>query len=188
MNWQWQNKADQCKAEGTKITMVAGPETNLFNSPTGYFKCCNFPFMYTEWEGDFIALCKVKPEFQTVYDLGSIVVWNQEDVWIKFAYEKTDSGNPAIVSVVISGYSDDCNGPNLEGEVWLQINRKGDVFALHYSLDGINWLLARICRVSMDKKVRIGLSVQSPSGKQCKVFFENFELRENTYSNQRKCE
>lgn len=186
--WKWQTEAEECVIDSDKITMTAGHGTNLFNSPSGYFKCGTFPYLYVEYQGDFIVICKVLPEFHEVYDLGSIVVWDNEDTWIKLAYENTDNGYPAIVSVVTREYSDDCNGAEMDGPVWLQISRKGDVFALHFSKDRVAWQLARICRVSMSEKVKVGISAQCPSGEQCKVCFEDFEILENTYSNQRKAE
>lgn len=188
MNWQWMTKAQECVIEGSGISMVAGHGTNLFNSPGGYFKCSDFPYRYVEYSGDFIVTCRVLPEFENTYDLGSIVVWDNQDSWIKLAYEYTDNGYPAIVSVVTREYSDDCNGPEMQGPVWLQINRKGDVFALHFSHDGVNWQLARICRVPMAEQIKVGISAQCPSGEKCKVRFEDFTIRENTYSNQRKAE
>lgn len=188
MDWKWQTKAKECSMDGAKIKMVAEHDTNLFNSPSGYFKCNHFPYMYVEYEGDFIVTCKMLPKFEEVYDLGCIVVWEDENTWIKFAYENADNGAPSIVSVVTREYSDDCNGPQMTGEVWMQINRKGDVFALHYSTDGVKWSLARICRVPMKKKVKVGISAQCPKGQQCEVEFENFEITENHYSNQRMAE
>lgn len=188
MDWKWQIEPKEYSIEGKKIIMVAEQNTNLFNSPSGYFKTSNFPYLYIDYEGDFIATCKVSPEFHAEYDLGSIVVWDNEDTWIKFAYENCDNGTMAIVSVVTEDFSDDCNGMAMNGDVWLQINRKGDVFALHYSVDRENWSLARICRLSMNRKIKVGISAQCPSGEKCKVCFEDFEIKENTYTNQRKAQ
>lgn len=76
----------------------------------------------------------------------------------------------------------------MDGSVWLQISRKGDVFALHYSKDGLKWDLARICHLPMKKIVHVGLSAQCPSGEQCVATFEYFELKNNNCSNMRKAE
>ena len=174
--FQWKDKPNKTMVQDDLIEMVAPKDTNLFNSPNGTFSCENFPFLYDEIEGDFSVKCQMRPEFVSPYDLGSIVVWENRDRWIKFAYENSDVGYPAIVSVVTEQYSDDCNGPEMRGTVWLQICRRGNTFALHYSKDNKLWNLARIFRLSMASKVCVGLSAQCPAGEQCKVTFWNFEI------------
>ena len=165
--------------------MTAGKGTNLFNSPSGYFKCCDFPFYGTEVTGDFIMTCRIVPAFSTMYDLGCLVVWENEDKWIKFAYELTDSGEPAIVSIQTDEYSDDCNGPLMEGACWFRISRKDNVFALHYSQDKECWKLARIFRMEMNEKIAIGISAQCPSGEGVTMEFGGLEVTEYYFDNQR---
>lgn len=173
---QWKNKPEHAKVQEDEIEMIAGKDTNLFNSPSGTFSCADFPFAYKVMEGDFYVKCKVTPNFTSLYDLGSIVVWENDNCWIKFAYENSDAGYPAIISIVTNIYSDDCNGPQVEGDVWLQIFRKNNTFALHYSQDGECWNLARIFNLSMAEEVCVGVSAQCPMGKECKVVFLNFEV------------
>ncbi len=90
--FQWKNKPNKTMVQDDLIEMVAPKDTNLFNSPNGTFSCENFPFLYDEIEGDFSVKCQVSPEFVSLYDLGSIVVWENDDRWIKFAYENSDVG------------------------------------------------------------------------------------------------
>lgn len=184
--FEWMQEPKSFAIDCNQIVVTAEKNTNLFNSPSGYFKSHQFPFLYMEYEGDFVCRCRVCPEFHSTYDLGSIVVWADENTWIKFAYELTDCGYPAMVSVVTKDFSDDCNGPAVKGEIMMQISRKGDVFALHYSMDNVNWQLLRICRVQMKNKVKLGVSVQCPSGEECSAGFKDFSVLEYTYENQRQ--
>jgi regulation of enolase protein 1 (concanavalin A-like superfamily) len=163
--------------------MIAAKETNLFNCPSGSFKFNNFPFYYKRYQGDFVVRCKITPEFKAMYDLGSIVVLENDNTWIKFAYENTDNGYPALVSVVTKDYSDDCNGVRVEGSMWLQVVRKGNVFALHFSEDKEKWSLARIFRLDMSNEVYVGISAQCPLGAGCKVIFESLEICKNVWPN-----
>jgi len=185
---QWQEMPQEHPAWENGLTMTATAGTNLFNSPSGTFRCAQFPFLFARRRGDFLFRCRVKPEFRAVYDLGSVVVWDGEERWLKLAYEQTDAGYPAIVSVVTNGTSDDCNGPRAEGPVWLQVARQGDTFAMHYSLDGARWLLARICRLPMHEEVRVGLSAQCPQGAGCLAAFDHLLLTNQPYRNLRKPE
>ncbi len=186
MECSWINQPDIFEVTENRITMVAPKNTNLFNSPSGTFQCADFPYYYSKWQGDFVVRCQITPAFKALYDLGSIVVWENEQRWIKFAYENTDNGYPAMVSVVTQDYSDDCNGSYCEGSIWMQISRQKYTFALHFSEDKKKWLLARICRLPMSESVLVGLSAQCPMGENCKVVFEHFEISPNTYSDIRK--
>ena len=186
MKFQWDNEPERYEITDNRITMSAKQDTNLFNSMGSSYKCNNFPYYYTEYEGDFLIRCKVSVNFANLYDLGSIVVYGDEDRWIKLAYENSDTGHPAIVSIVTNITSDDCNGEKVEGSVWLQIMRKDNVFALHYSKDKVAWSLVRIFRLELAHKVKVGVSAQCPIGKSCNVRFEGLEVIENPYEDMRR--
>ncbi len=181
----WQDKPDMVTMDGEHILMVAGRSTNLFNNPDGSGKDNAFPYYYMQVEGDFVATCQIEPTFKDTYDLGSIIVWENENKWIKFAYENTDCGYPAIVSVCTDGLSDDCNGPAMNGPCWLQVSRKDNVFALHFSTDKQNWYMARIFNLDMAACVSVGISAQCPMGESCAVQFTGFEVKDYYIENQR---
>ena len=145
-----------------------------------------FSFYAVRWKGDFVIRCKIEPSFHALYDQGDIIIFQDNDHWIKYAYENSDIGQPVMVSVVTNGVSDDCNGMPMSGAVWMQITRQGNNFALHYSQDGIQWKLSRIFRLMLDDEVLVGISAQCPFGESCKVIFSNLELLPNTYTNIRK--
>lgn len=116
MNFQTMNEAEVTIGE-KQITMHAKGGTNLFNGVSGTWKETAFPYCYVKVQGDFMVQCKVKVDFKAVYDLGALVIYEEEDKWIKFAFENADTGEPAIVSVVTRSTSDDCNGePIAEGK------------------------------------------------------------------------
>ena len=180
---KWKEKPSKYEIESNKICRVAEQGTNLFNSPSSDRRNHIFPFWFKDYEGDFLIKCKVTPEFLNTYDQGDIIIWENEDKWIKLAYENSDNGYPAIVSVVTDGKSDDCTGNRVTGSVWLLVCRKENTFALHYSEDGVYWNMARIFSLKMAGTVQIGISAQSPSGKGCRVLFENLSIEKNHYTN-----
>lgn len=186
MKFEQMNDA-KVSIQENQIIMTARQGTNLFNGVSGTWKMSTFPYYYTKVSNDFLVRCKVAVDFKTVYDLGSLIIFENEDKWIKFAFEYSDMGTPAIVSIVTNETSDDCNGAPIEKkEVWLQICRQGDVFALHYSLDKENWKLARIARLHMQNEIMVGISTQCPSGDYCTAYFSEFELMDNPYQDIRK--
>lgn len=133
---EWKKKPLKYQMESNKIYMYAGRGTNLFNSPDSDRRDHIFPFYCEQFKGDFSIKCKMTPEFLDTYDQGDIIIWENENKWIKLAYENSDNGYPAIVSVVTDGKSDDCTGSSATGSVWLLVCRKRNTFALHYSKDG----------------------------------------------------
>ena len=181
MDFQTMNEAE-ATINGNRITMHAKSGTNLFNGVSGTWKETTFPYCYVSVQGDFMVQCKVTPDFKALYDLGALVVYEDENRWIKFAFEYSDMGSPAIVSIVTRGASDDCNGePISEQAVWLRICRRENMFAMHYSTDSIKWKLARICRLELRDEVIVGVSAQCPTSSGCTVNFEHFEVTDNPY-------
>ena len=96
------------------------------------------------------------------------------------------SGTTAAVSVVTNGVSDDANGPDLTlPDVWLQMCRAGDVFGLHYSLDGSDWRMVRLFRLPMPKTIKLGLVAQSPTGPGTTIDFLSFSVEPRTVNDLR---
>ncbi len=152
------------------LRIYAPSHTDLFVDPLEIGSTDSAPFMWVEMSGDFVARLHVQPGFQADYDAGGLLARQDGEHWIKLAYENTDLGNPAIVSVVTNGVSDDANGADLNARsVWLQLARVGDVFALHYAVDGTTWRMARLCRLPMQPSVKVGAIAQSPRGVGCAV-------------------
>lgn len=184
MDFQFMNKPAGFECHDNVIIMKAGSGTNLFNDMCSDYRSADFPFYYVLQKGDFVIRCRISPEFKACYDLGSIIVYDNQSKWIKFAFENSDSGHPAMVSVVTDGVSDDCNGEKIyEDGIWMQIIRRGSNFSLHYSKDKTVWTLVRIFHLDMNAEVKLGISAQSPTGDSCTVRFEGLEITENTYSN-----
>lgn len=136
------------------------PENGVLSAPVA-----NAPFFYTEVTGDFVFRVKVRPNFKSVYDACALMVIQDEKLWTKAAFEKSDFGTTAAVCVVTNGVSDDANGCNIaQEEVWLQIVRVGDVFCTHYSLDGERFDMVRLFHLPVEKTVKVGIEAQSPAG------------------------
>ena len=183
----WDNEpvAWACLPNGG-LRIYAPSHTDLFVDPLGVASADSAPFMWITMSGDFVARLHVQPGFQDNYDAGGLLVRQDGNHWIKLAYERTDLGNPAIVSVVTDGVSDDANGADLSANsVWLQMARIGDVFALHYALDGESWRMVRLCQLAMEASVQIGAIAQSPRGIGCAVDWLALTIEQRTLSHPR---
>jgi len=189
-NWKWLNES-QIIHEGDEVVIHAPAKTDWFNNPVpenGVLSApvANAPFFYTDVTGDFVFRAKVRPNFKTVYDACALMVIQDEKLWTKTAFEKSDFGTTAAVCVVTNGVSDDANGCNIEqDEVWLQIVRVGDVFCTHYSLDGERFNMVRLFHLPVEKTVKVGIEAQSPVGEGGLRFYSEISLENRTVKNLR---
>ncbi len=189
-NWKWLNESKMIQA-GDEVAIVAPGYTDWFNNPvpengTLSAPVANAPFLYTEVTGDFVFRAKVRPNFRTVYDACALMVIQDEKLWTKAAFEKSDFGTTAAVCVVTNGVSDDANGCNIEQEeVWLQIVRVGDVFCTHYSLDGETFYMVRLFHLPVEKTVKVGVEAQSPAGEGGVRCYSHISLENRTVKNLR---
>ncbi len=160
----WKNETQFCLLE-SGIQIYAPAATDYFVNPADGAIKANAPFFYQEVEGDFVFRANVSHAFSSTYDACALLALEHETLWAKACFEYTDFHTHAVVTVMTNGRSDDANGANIVGnEVWLQLARKDDVFAVHYSLDGREFTMARICTLPMGRRIKVGLVAQSPVG------------------------
>lgn len=147
------------------IQILAPANTDYFVNPVDGMIKANAPFFYKEVEGDFILKARVSHDFVATFDACVLLALENDKLWAKACFELTDFGTNAVVTVMTNEKSDDANGINVEGnEIWLQMSRKDNVFAIHYSLDGKEFIMSRLTYIPMQKKIKVGLEAQSPRG------------------------
>ena len=188
--WKWLNESRMMETNG-EIAIAAPPRTDWFNNPVpedGILPApvANAPFFYTEVSGDFVFRAKVRPNHRYTYDACALMVIKDEQMWAKAAFEASDFGTRAAVCVVTNGVSDDANGCNIDQDViWLQIVRVGDVFCVHYSLDGKCFYMVRLFYLPVGKSVKVGLEAQSPAGEGGLRLFSDVTLERRSVQNLR---
>ena len=160
------------------LIIDAGGRTDLFVDPAGSASYSNSPRLLFTAEGDFTLAARVSVGFGAMFDAGVLLVAVDASRWAKLCFERSPQGVPMVVSVVTSEYSDDCNGPAIEGSsVWLRVARLGRAFAFHWSADGSFWNLARYFTLGDEVALQVGFSSQSPTGAGCTARFEQIVYR-----------
>jgi hypothetical protein len=167
---------------GSGLRVYAPEKSDYFQDPSGVTKKDAAPYLWLNVTGDFVARAQVRaPQSTLHWDAGAIMARQDALHWVKVCYERTDWGVMAAVSVVTNGSSDDANGVELSRpEVWLQVHRNGDVFGLHYSVDGQTWRMVRLLRMAMPASIKVGLVAQSPGGPGVVIDFLSFSLEQRT--------
>ena len=188
--WKWLNESGMVSVNG-ELAILAPAKTDWFNNPIpeqGVLPApvANAPFLYTEVSGDFLFRAKVRPNHRYTYDACALMIIRDEHMWAKAAFEASDFGTKAAVCVVTNQVSDDANGCNIDQDtLWLQIARAGDVFGVHYSLDGTRFDMVRLFRLPVGESVKVGLEAQSPAGDGGLRFFSDVTLQRRTVRNLR---
>ncbi len=162
--FQWLNPPPQARFEEGTLTIVASPDTDFFIDPENGNSNATAPLLWRDVEGDFVATALVEPDLSDTWHAVALMVLIDDTNWIKFAFENSDATGPSIVSVVTRGVSDDANGAVLSNtqKVWLKLTRKDDVYAMHWSLDGENYRMSRVAKMSHASSVKVGVEAQSP--------------------------
>jgi regulation of enolase protein 1 (concanavalin A-like superfamily) len=176
---------------GGGIRVFAPAKTDYFQNPNGQEGSDSASLLWMPVEGDFVARAHVRPTFASTYDAGALMVRHDERHWAKLCFESTDLGTHAAVSVVTNGLSDDANGVDLDvADLWLQIVRQGDLFGMHFSVDGEPgrrqvWRMVRYFALPLPPQVKVGLVAQSPVGPGTTVDFYSFTVESRRVENMR---
>jgi len=182
---KWLNES-QIEEKDNVIQISAPSKTDFFINPENGQIKSNAPYFYTDIQGDFILRAKVRHDFLSIFDGAALFIMENDHCWAKLCYEFTDFNTYAVVSVVTDGASDDANGPNLtDKSVWLQIGRKGDAFAMHYSTDGTIYQMVRVFKLKVSDTLKVGIVSQSPNGDGLVSDFTDLQIEKVTMNDLR---
>jgi regulation of enolase protein 1 (concanavalin A-like superfamily) len=175
-DFKWDFKSE-IAANEQSLNIKALPHSDYFVNPADGKMSMNAPYYHVEINNDFTFRAKVTNSFKSVYDAGALMVMSDKTCWVKLCFELTDLGTHSVVSVVTNGVSDDANGVDINGNsVYLQIAKKGNLFALHYSLDGKEYKMVRYFALPVKDNFKIGFVAQSPMGEGGDCIFEDIQL------------
>lgn len=177
-SFQWRNNPSDWKVKDGALTICAGPRTNWYASPAEGKTWVSSPLLLLPAPKDFWLSAKLTVDFKSQWDAGALVLYADEENWVKFALENTAEKKPAIVSVVTHGLSDDVTGAMIEGNsVYLEISKSGPAVFLYFSTDGKKWQLARVFNLGPDRPWRFGFSAQSPVGEGERTTFSEIRYK-----------
>lgn len=186
---KWINEPKYFNQDQGTIIIESGAKTDFFVAPASDYLAHNAPIYAFDVQGDFTLECKVKPDFKAYYDAGAMMFYVDDKAWIKFAFESTDIGHPAVVSVVTDGASDDANGEKVDSpSIWMKLSKKDKVIGLYFSHDAMEWRMVRLFQFDVKNldNASIGLEAQSPAGLGCTVVFSDIKYTDKAVEDMRK--
>jgi len=188
LSLNWEHAPQKWEAlPGSGLRVHVSGWLDYFQDPNEVHIKDDAPYLWMNASGNFVAQVHLlKPPTTSMGDAGALMARLDAHHWGKICYECTSFGTIAAVSVVTNGVSDDANGADLSlSDVWLQMCRSGDVFGLHYSLDGRDWRMVRLFKLSLPKMIKIGLVAQCPTGPGTTIDFLSFSVEPRTVDNLR---
>ena len=177
---KWMNEPQEWKAGHDGLTVSPESICDLFR-PYGRPPSDNCGFLYKEVSGNFTAATRVFAELADFADGAALVVRAGVDQWAKICLERSPIGDISIVSVVTDPWSDDSNGEIVTSkDCRLRITRKGSIFGMHYSLDGLSWRFVRMFSLELPSTVKVGIHAQAPFSTGCRVVFRSLTISPET--------
>ena len=172
------------------LSMAAGPQTDWFYDPAGRKHSSNAPVaLFSPPDESCLLSAKVMVGFNSTFDAGVLFIYADDERCAKLCLEYAPTDKPMVVSVVTRGKSDDCNSVYIDdNSIYLRLYRQGDRLAFHYSEDGEYWHMVRHFTIEGLQNVRLGFSVQAPTGEGCQVEFSEINYRAGELSDIRNGE
>ena len=169
------------------LTMEAPARSDWFNDPGGPERHASAPALVMSADDDFQLSARVTVDFASAFDAGVLFVHQGADDHAKLCFERSPQGEPMVVTVVTREVSDDSNEPVVDADaVHLRVSRIGEVFAFHFSVDGVRWRLSRLFRLRHPAApTTVGFLAQSPTGEGCRVAFDRILWTRTTLADPR---
>jgi uncharacterized protein len=163
--------------------------TNLFRAPGGGFNMVNAPMVLASADKDFTLVARVSAQLVERYDVGALVLYQDETHWAKLCFENSAHKEATVVTVVTRDRSDDANSETIASPfVYLALARHGDEFSLHFSRDGREWRLARHFEQAFADTLKVGFAAHSDANPHFVVSFSEIAYRPAAPHNLRQLE
>lgn len=175
----WQNPPQQWSIDDRQmLSITAGRKSDWFVSPMGNSRTNSSPRLLFKPADDFELSAKVTVSFQSQWDAGVLVLYENDAVWAKLCFENTIEKHSAIVSVVTKDVSDDNNSIEMSGpSVYLKIAKAGPAIFFYASQDGRTWKIIRSFSLGKTRDLRVGFSSQAPVGDACTTVFSDIQYQ-----------
>ena len=175
-NLKWLNEPPQWGFDEVGLRIVPKAPSDFFR-PYGSTPKDNCCLLYRETTGDFTATTRVTAQLVDFGDAAALTVRASETQWAKLCLERSPIGQVSLVSVVTNPWSDDSNNELLTSpECFLRLTRKGNLFGMHYSLDGNKWRFVRTFALELPTRVMLGIHAQAPFTPGCQVVFHSLTI------------
>lgn len=173
---------DLCGDE-VPFEQLSNARTDYFNSPDGKTFNNTAPVLSSKVDNakPFTFSSRVTPRFSETYDAGAVYVYENDRLWMKFAFERDERKRSRVVTVRTIDTTDYNNHDIVDNaSVYLKVSSDTKTIGYYYSLGGEGWQLVRLYRNDFPSEIWVGVSAQSPVGNGKTAAFGECILTENS--------
>ena len=171
----WLDRPAEHSWRDGELTITAGGNTDWFIDPSGSEPRAGAPLLLAPAGGPATLAATVTVGAGSLFDAGTLFVFEGTSVWGKLALERSPSGRLYLVSVITDRVSDDANHePVPSGTARLRIAALGSGDYAFHVADGDGWRLLRHFRLP-HANPGLGFGAQSPTGAGCTATFTAIE-------------
>lgn len=177
----WYNPPKQWEVARGHLVVRPDAKTDFWQATSYGFRVDNGHFLFTEVEGDFTLLTKLRFKPAHPYDQGGLMVRLSPECWIKTSVEyETDGPSKLGVVVTNNGYSDWSTQDfgYARNELVLRLTRKGNDYLVEASPNGYTWQQLRVAHLQHEpyQAVQCGLYACSPVDEGYEVEFSYLRI------------
>lgn len=172
----WTNEPPEWRFDDGRLLIVPAAKTDFYR-PYGGGGNDSAGLLATTVEGDFTLITRVTVSLVAFGDAAAVTVRAGATQWAKLCLERSPLGETSAVSVVTDPWSDDANNELAPQTCSLRLTRKGNLFGMHYSVDGVTWRFVRSFAMEAPRSVLVGVHAQAPFEGGCRATFVSAELR-----------
>lgn len=173
--FSWLDGPAEHRWAGGELSITAGGNTDWFIDPSGSEPRAGAPLLLAPAGGPATLAATITVGAGSLFDAGTLFVFEGASVWGKLALERSPSGQLYIVSVITDRVSDDANHePVPSGTVRLRVAALGHGDYAFHVADGAGWRLLRHFRLP-HANPGLGFGAQSPTGPGCTATFTGIE-------------
>lgn len=173
---QWFNEPPEWRLDGNTLTARAGAQTDFWRKTHDGGVRDHGHLYYQVVEGDFTAQVKVAGDYTDLYDQAGLMLRLDPTVWLKCGIEYVHGVQHA--SVVVTHDWSDWSVVPLENPpaIWLRVVRHGPTVEVHYSLDGLSYVMIRQAYLTESPSLWVGPMLAAPTGGGFVAAFEGFRV------------
>lgn len=180
---KWINRPKNFSINSNNIEIITDPHTDLWQRTYYKFRNENAPmFLFSTPEKYFSFLVKTKFDSKKRFDQCGIVVFIDQENWIKCSVEYGDDKKQKLGCVVTNNGYSDWSFSEIDAEIkemWYRLSRRDNDFCLEFSEDGVEFNQMRICHLfNAPETINFGIYACSPEDSSFRAHFSNLVLEE----------
>lgn len=179
---KWVNEPDDHLITSSNIQITTMPYTDMWkNTYYNFERSSAHLYLFEVSEPFFSFIIKASFDHKTLYDQSGIVLFDDNNNWMKACVEFFGDKGSCIGSCVTNNLYSDWSSSEPEdnlNEIWFKLNRRSQDFRVEASRNGFDFHEIRVFHRYIDKDtVKIGLIACSPKKSSISTTFSEILLK-----------